>query len=210
VALQDPSDRSHRGAPLTIRRVGGILGGVRVGIAHHFGWAVAVTASADHEVIDRRRIELIEPATPSAPIHHDGKSLDDDAAAVLVAQVRASALRATSMSLQELAASVSEPIRSISLRAWPLDFPTDIVIQRRPPYEARADSVMYREVLAEVASSLGWDLHLYDDKNVEEEAARVLGVRSDGVLHGPRLTLGPPWTKDHRMALAATIVAESG
>jgi hypothetical protein len=36
---------------------------VRLGIAHHLGWAVAVavTASADHTVVDRRRIELIEP-----------------------------------------------------------------------------------------------------------------------------------------------------
>jgi hypothetical protein len=31
--------------------------------------------------------------------------------------------------------------------------------------------------------------------------------RGDGVLHGLRATLGPPWSKDHRMALAATILA---
>jgi len=34
-----------------------------VGIAHHLGWAVAVTASAGYEVVDRRRIELIPPWT---------------------------------------------------------------------------------------------------------------------------------------------------
>ena len=34
---------------------------MRLGIAHHFGWAVAVTASADHHVVDRRRIERSEP-----------------------------------------------------------------------------------------------------------------------------------------------------
>ena len=34
---------------------------MRVGIAHHFGWAIAVTATADHRVVDRRRIELVEP-----------------------------------------------------------------------------------------------------------------------------------------------------
>jgi len=33
---------------------------VRLGIADHLGWAVAVTASGDHEVVDRRRIALIE------------------------------------------------------------------------------------------------------------------------------------------------------
>jgi hypothetical protein len=32
-----------------------------LGIADHPGWAMAVAASADHEVVDRRRIELIEP-----------------------------------------------------------------------------------------------------------------------------------------------------
>jgi hypothetical protein len=39
---------------------------VRVGIAHHYGWAVAVVASNDHEVIDRRRIELIDAGLPGA------------------------------------------------------------------------------------------------------------------------------------------------
>ena len=68
---------------------------MRLGIAHHFGWAVAVTASAEHEVVDRRRIELIEPGTAAAPIHHEGKPLDDRALARLVDQVRASAERAT-------------------------------------------------------------------------------------------------------------------
>jgi hypothetical protein len=79
---------------------------MRLGIAHHLGWAVAVTASADHQVVDRRRIELIEPGMPAAPIH----------------------------------------------------------------------------------------------------ATRTLGPQADDVLRGPRATLGPPWSKDHRMALAATIV----
>jgi hypothetical protein len=35
----------------------------------------------------------------------------------------------------------------------------------------------------------------------------MLAERADDVLLGLRATLGPPWTKDHRMALAATIVA---
>lgn len=180
---------------------------MRVGIAHHFGWAVAVTASADHRVVDRRRIELVEPGVPVAPIHTDGKHLDDDAAAALVAQVRASALRATAAALDELAASLPSPIVSMSLRDWSRDFPDDIATQRRVPYEARADSVMYREVLAELACARGWDVHRFDAKVVESAAASRLGPRAEAVLHGPRATLGPPWGKDHRIALAATILA---
>lgn len=184
-----------------------ILEGVRVGIAHHLGWAVAVTASAGHGVVDRRRIELIEPGMPTAPIEHEAKPLDDAAAARMVAQVSASALRATSASLDQLAASLPEPVVSMSLRAWPLDFPDDIVVQRRPPYESRADSVMYCQVLSECAHERGWEVHLFDAKNVEAQAARILGERADDVLCGPRAALGPPWTKDHRIALASTIIA---
>jgi hypothetical protein len=137
-----------------------ILEGVRVGIAHLLGWAVVITASADHEV-----------------------------------------------SLNQLAASLPEPIVSMSQRAWPLDFPDDVVVQRRPQYQSRADSVMYCQVLSECAHVRGWEVHLFDGRDVEAQAARILGPRADGVLYRPRATLGPPWTKDHRITLAATIVA---
>jgi hypothetical protein len=180
---------------------------VRVGIAHHLGWAVAVTASAGHAVADRRRIDLIEPGLPTAPVEHEAKSLDDAAAARIVARARASALRAASASLDQLAAALSGPVVSMSLRAWPLDFPDDIAVQRRPPYDSRADSVMYAQVLAECAHARGWAVHLFHARDVEAQAARILGERARDVLHGPRAALGAPWTKDHRIALAATIVA---
>ncbi|MGZ4312375.1 MAG: hypothetical protein ACXVR1_09760 [Solirubrobacteraceae bacterium] len=84
-----------------------------------------MTSCADHEVVDRRRIELIEPGLSAAPIHYESA----------------------------------------------------------------------REVL------------VYDAKAVVGQAARMLAGRADEVLQGPRATLGPPWTKDDRTALAATIVA---
>jgi hypothetical protein len=180
---------------------------MRLGIADHLGWAVAVTASADHRVVDRRRIELIEPGMPTAPVEHDVKPLDDAAAAALVAEVRASAVRAAASSLDELAAALPEPITSMSLRFWPPDFPDDIAVQRRAPHDSRADAVMYRQVLAEIAHERGWAVHLYDARDVAGLAARVLGERADEVLHGPRAVLGPPWARDHRTALAATVTA---
>jgi hypothetical protein len=184
-----------------------MLEGVRTGIAHHLGWAVAVTASAGLDVVDRRRIELIEPGTPAAPIEHESGPLDDDAAARMVEEVRASALRATSASFDLLAASLPEPIVSLSLRAWPPDFPEDIAVQRRPPYSSRADSVMYCQVLAECAHLRGWEVHVFNARDVEGQAASLLGDRADEVLRGPRARLGPPWTRDHRIALASTILA---
>jgi hypothetical protein len=179
---------------------------MRVGIADHLGWAVAVTASADHEVVDRRRIELVEPGITAAPIHYESKRLDVAATAALVEKVRASVIRATSAALDELANALPAPVVSISLRTWPLDFPDDIEVQRRTPYEARADAIMYRQVLSELARARDWNVHFYSAKEVERQAAALLEERADEVLQGPRATLGPPWTKDHRIALAATIV----
>lgn len=190
---------------------------VRIGIAHHLGWAVVVTASSDYEVFDRRRVELIDNDLPAAPIHHIGgphalhrrDHLDDDVLEELVAQVRASVERMTAAALDELDSTLPAPIESMSLRAWPEDFPDDIAVLRRAPYESQADSVMYRQILAEVAHDRTWDLHLYDAKTVESQAARILGDRAQHVLHGPRQKLGPPWNSDHRTALAATIMAAS-
>jgi hypothetical protein len=180
---------------------------VRVGIADHLGWAIAVTASAEHEVVDRRRIALIEPGLSAAPIHYESRRLDVAATAALVAHVRASAVRATSAALDEIASALPAPVVSISLRDWPPGFPEDIATQRRAPYEARADAITYRQVLSELAHARDWEVHLYDAKDVVDQAVGVLAERADEVLRGPRTALGPPWAKDHRVALAATVVA---
>jgi hypothetical protein len=142
----------------------------------------------------------------AAPIHYESQRLDVAATAALVAEVRASVARASAAALDELAAALPEPIESIALRTWPSDFPADIATQRRSPYEARADAIMYRQVLAELAHERRWEVRLYRAQDVEAQAVSRLSGRADEVLQGPRRTLGPPWTKDHRVALAATIV----
>lgn len=176
---------------------------MRLGIADHLGWAVAITASPAGEVVDRRRIELVDADLSAAPIHYDRGRSDDAAVEALVATVRASIARHATAAFDELPAGIT----SISLRTWPDDLPTDVATLRRPPLEARADAIMYRQVLAEVAGERGWDVVRYEAKRVLVDAAAVLGDTADEVLDGPRATLGPPWTKDHRMALAATVVA---
>jgi hypothetical protein len=189
---------------------------MRVGIAHHLGWAVAVVADDGHRVVDRRRIELIEPGLPVAPVHHEGGAhemhrtgpeLDDAQLAALVADVRASIVRTTGAALDQLAADVGEQVRSVSVRSWADGLPDDIGLLRRTPHESRADSVMYLEALAADAVGRGWTVHHYDHARVEAAARALLGARADEVLLGPRSTLGPPWAKDHRIALAATVLA---
>jgi hypothetical protein len=180
---------------------------VRVGIADHFGWAVAVSSSDAFDVLDRRRIALVEPDVTDAPIHYESKHLDVAATTELVAEWRASVQRATARALDELADAVPTPIESVSLRALPSTFPDDVETMMRTPYEARADAVMYRQILVELVEQRGWTVHFYEAKSVLAQAAAVLGDRTDDVIDGPRARLGAPWTKDHRVALAATVVA---
>jgi len=179
---------------------------MRLGVVHHLGWAVAVTATADGEVVDRRRLDLIEAGLPVAPFEHELRDLDDHEAVALVSAVRASALRSATAGLDDLVASTGR-IESMSLRYWSPDFPDDLARLRRDPYRATADSVLYRQVLADLAHARGWGVHLYDAQAVEGQAARALGARAEEVLRGPRIRLGAPWSKDHRVALAAALIA---
>lgn len=122
---------------MTGAKGGGMICCMRLGIAHHFGWAVAVTASSAYEVVERRRVALIEPGLPAAPIHHEagthpmhasGAVLDDDGLAALVIRVRDSVMRMVSAALDELESAAPEPITVIALRAWPSNFPNHIAI----------------------------------------------------------------------------------
>jgi|SRR5829696_2999033 hypothetical protein len=112
---------------------------MRVGIADHLGWAVAVTASAEHEVVDRRRLELVEPGLTAAPIHYESHRLDVEATTALVEKVRASVVRATTEALDELAGALPAPVVSVSLRTWPHDFPDDIAVDAGPSDGPRRD-----------------------------------------------------------------------
>jgi hypothetical protein len=192
---------------------------MRVGVAHHLGWARVVVADVDHTVVDRRKIDLIEPGLPAAPVHHDGGAHLLHRTGVPLDDERAGRARVSGASVgaalhdggARRTRGANARTRRLALGAsLPVDFPDEISVQRRVPYESRADSVMYCLVLAESARLRGWDVHRYDAKSVEAEAAGVLGERAHDVLHGPRATWGPPWAKDHRVALAATVLAGAG
>jgi hypothetical protein len=66
---------------------------------------------------------------------------------------------------------------------------------------------MYCQVLAECAHDRGWPVHLFSARDVQAQAGKILGPRAGDVLGGQRAALGPPWTKDHMIAFAATITA---
>lgn len=179
-----------------------------VGVADHAGWAVLMTVDAEGAALDRRRMALVEPGVPVMPHHHDAQGLPTSEALALVERVRQSALRVVRANLVSLRRELAQPIGRMALRErQPVP---ETVEERLSDYRARnvADWVMYRSVLAEVATELGWVVHWYEPKTVLAEAARALRQKSiDALLRKTGAELGPPWQKDHKLAMAAALAA---
>lgn len=181
-------------------------GGV-IGVSDHGGWAVLVTVARDGTLLDRRRVELVDDDLPAIPHHHEAQGLPPDQAVALVERVRASAERHAAIALDAVATAV-RPILGVALRKCP-PLPATI-IERIKDYRARnvADWVMYRTALAAAAAARGWPVHWYDTKTIFDEASRALRVESfDAYFLDLRNAMGPPWNQDHKLALAAAIVA---
>jgi hypothetical protein len=179
-----------------------------VGVWDHWGWAVLVTVGRDGMVVDRRRVTLIDEGLPPFPHHQEGQALSREAGVALVKRVRTTVQRCARAVLDTLAGEVSNPIRGIAIRECPELPPT--IAERIADYRARnvADSVMYRQALADGAEARGWSVSWYDTKRVFDEAAGALGKDSIGdLLRDTGRSLGPPWQKDHQFAMAAALAS---
>jgi hypothetical protein len=180
-------------------------GGI-IGISDHGGWAVLVIAARDGTLLDRRRVELVDEDLPKLPHHHEGQGLPLDEAVALVERVRVSAERNAVLALDAVTMVVPH-IRGVALRTCPPLPPT--IAERITDYRARnvADWVMYRRALASAAEARGWPVHWYNAKKVLDEASLALHVDNlDAHFLQVRKAAGPPWDKDHKLAMAAAIV----
>ncbi len=182
------------------------LNGAILGVSDHGGWAVLVTVARDGTLLDRRRVELVGEGLPRLPHHSEGQRLPLDEAVELVERVRESAEKHAVLALD--AATMAVPrILGVALRKCPLLPPT--IAERIKDYRAQnvADWVMYRRALASAAEARGWSVHWYDAKSVLGAAHQALRVEDlDAHFLQVRRAVGPPWNKDHRLAMAAAIV----
>lgn len=142
------------------------------------------------------------------PHHHACQALPLDEAVALVARVCASAEHCARLALAALANEGPARVTGIALRVRQPLPPT--VAERIKDYRAQnvADWVMYREALALAAEERGWAVHWYDVKTVFGSASKALNVKDiEAHFAEVRRTIGPPWIKDHKLAMAAAIVA---
>jgi hypothetical protein len=183
-------------------------GGV-IGVSDHGGWAVLVTVARDGTLLDRRRVELVDDGLPKIPHHCEGQRLTLDKAVELVERVRVSAEKHAALALEAVTTTVPR-ILGVALRKCPQLPPT--IAERIKDYRAQnvADWVMYRKALASAAEARSWPVHWYDAKSVSSAAGQALRVESfDDHFLQVRRAVGPPWNNDHKLAMAAAIVAAS-
>jgi len=190
-----------------------------IGISDHGGWAVLVTVAMGGPIkpdvglsgatlLDRRRVELVDADLPKIPHHSECQRLPIDDAVALVERVRVSAERHAKLVLDAVATTVPAHITRIALRHCPWLPPT--IAECIEDYRAQnvADWVMYRKALAAAAEARGWAVHWYQPKNVFDAAGAALGIEDlDAHFLRLRRSIGPPWSKDHKLAMAAAIVA---
>ncbi|HKV77694.1 MAG TPA: hypothetical protein VJP02_06125 [Candidatus Sulfotelmatobacter sp.] len=178
-------------------------------MSDHGGWAVLVTVARDGALLDRRRVELVGEGLPKIPHHSEAQGLPLDEAVELVERVRMSAERHAVLALDAVTMAVPR-VLGVALRKCPQLPPT--IAERITDYRAQnnADWVMYRRALASAAEARGWPVHWYDAKKVLGAASQALRVENlDAHFLQVRKAVGPPWNNDHKIAMAAAVVAAS-
>jgi hypothetical protein len=179
-----------------------------IGVSDHGGWAILVTAARDGTLLDRRRVELVDEDLPKIPHHSEGQALSLPEAVALVERVRGSAERHAKLALDAVATTVRARIKGVALRQCPELPPT--IAERIKDYRAQnvADWVMYRKALAAAAEARGWAVYWFDARKVFDAASDALRIEDlDSHFLELRRSIGPRWGKDHKLAMAAAIVA---
>jgi hypothetical protein len=192
-----------------------------VGVAEPGSSATLVTVTPNGELLDRRSVSLTDPGLPTHPHHHEGswamgrysntpgaRPVSLAEAVALVERVQVAAARRARERLSELAAAVPVPITTIALRTCQKLAPTIAETIADSRAQTYADSVMYRQALANAAEQRGWSTHWYDRERVFRDAAAALDHEDiDALLTAMGRALGPPWQAKHKLAAAAAIAS---
>jgi hypothetical protein len=186
-----------------------------IGIEDHYGWAnlVSIAVSGpDVTLLDKRRVELIDPDLPASPYHHETLQMQPSDAERLVRDVRASANRRSHIALESLIAELAPATcRAIAIRIPPLlELPAGVAeIHANARILYRADGMIYHQALTSAAAQLNLRVFHFDKSRILEQAAQALGIGSadlESRLKALGTTLRPPWRKGHLVACAGAIV----
>jgi hypothetical protein len=187
-----------------------------IGIEDHYAWAnvVSITAAGSDEILlDRRRVELLDPPLPASPYHHDTLHLPPSAAEKLVQDVKMSANSRAMTALSSLITELAPArCRGVAIRVPPLShLPATVAEVHADTWVMnRADGMIYHQALTEASAQLNLRVCYFEPATVLAHAAQARGTTARDLEHRLKAfgtTHGPPWRKGHVIACAGAICA---
>lgn len=192
---------------------------VAFGMKAHSGWAALVAVGegdGEFQVIDRRRIELVEEEWARQP-YHAAEDLKPDAARDVVKRGVEAARRIAVREMRE--ALRRERERKNEVAACGV-----LVVDPMPDWSVeeilavhfrmhKAEGVLFRDALVRAARACGMRLVEIPEKLLTPHAENALGVPASSLAREiARLgkAAGPPWGKDQKDAALAAMVALQG
>jgi hypothetical protein len=193
-----------------------------LGLKSHSGWAALVVlgaAAGDLQVIDRRRIELVEPgdAEWAKQPYHAAENLDREAARSLVKRGTASARKIAAREMraivQRTRAGKHEVVACAALVGDPMpEWSVDEILSVHFRMH-KAEGALFQNVLGAAARACGMTFVEVPAKQLATEARAAFGPRTSKVLTqiaSLGKSVGPPWGKDQKEAALAAAIALGG
>jgi hypothetical protein len=195
---------------------------VAFGMKAHSGWAALVvlgTGSGELQVVDRRRMELVEKndASWAKQPYHAAEHLNAGEARHLVRRgietARRIAVREMRRTVERARAEGHEVAACAVLVVDPMpDWTVDEILAVHFRMH-KAEGVLFRDALAHAAGACDLRLLRVPEKQLDEYAERALATSVNSLrktIASFGKSVGPPWGKDQKDAALAAMIALQG
>lgn len=193
-----------------------------LGFRMHSGWGVLVAVSGDAgsvSVVDRRRIVVVDPATPGGkqPYHYAAE-LSPEKAQQHIAKCGALSESLAHEAIKHVLAELSDRNYRVAsaavLMAAGRSLPSLPQILSSHPLIHTAEGEFFRKSVISACERLKISVTEIREREVENRARSAHGKKAAqilGKIAAIRGSIGPPWTADHKAAtLAALLTLEIG
>jgi hypothetical protein len=188
-----------------------------IGVKIHSGWGVLVALSGSVnsvEIAERRRIVITDPKLPRAnqPYHH--------AATLGLPEAKQHLAKCTAVSEGLCSAAIRQAVEALNkgdyqvvaaavLLASGRPLPSLPQVLRSHPLIHTAEGEFFRRVIEQSFDHLKIPVTKIRERDLDRLAETALGDTADqlrNAIAGLKRSLGPPWTKDHKLAAFAAAI----
>ncbi|HEY6803655.1 MAG TPA: hypothetical protein VI306_08760 [Pyrinomonadaceae bacterium] len=192
---------------------------ITFGFAAHSGWAALVILGGpleEPEVIDRRRVDLVQEEWAKAP-YHAAEELEAVEARKLVQLGVQAAHKNAKRQMKDLIKWTQKYDYELAgcavLMGNPMpSWSTDEILAVHFRMH-KAEGVLFRKALASAAENCGLKLFRVPEKDLDNYSLKTLAIpftRVQTILTQLGKAIGPPWTKDQKDATLAAMIALHG